>query len=320
MRPHLDQAMLDRLADVLGQGELDQETAACKHLFQLWSRPGDLEDGRLLETALACEALAANSWRAPVREPTIAAWVQARTGCDVVGAAPSLAISTTAVEHAVGAAQAGATVLTEQPGPTHLLAPTGPTSWGLIDLGTAVSTAVREQLTDSRTYRFRWAVDTAQATPVALPAGLAAELSALTGYLAAAELVGVGQRALDLILERVQERHQFGRPIGSFQAVAHRVADLFCMLEAVRSLVYAAAAKHAPRGLPCSPAASARLLASRDIPRLTTSAVHLAGASGLCEDAALPALLRRALVLRQVCGADSASRNAAAELHESISA
>jgi alkylation response protein AidB-like acyl-CoA dehydrogenase len=76
-----------------------------------------------------------------------------------------------------------------------------------------------------------------------LAAGPAAE-SALARALAlgavalAAEQVGVAQRSLDLAVAYAKERVQFGRPIGSFQALKHKCADMMVRLEAARSAVY----------------------------------------------------------------------------------
>ncbi|MGW6567846.1 acyl-CoA dehydrogenase family protein [Streptomyces sp. NPDC054975] len=68
---------------------------------------------------------------------------------------------------------------------------------------------------------------------------------AATGCVAAvalaAEAVGAAQAALDRTIEYVGSRAQFGRPVGSFQAVKHRVADLYVHVEAARSLTYGAA-------------------------------------------------------------------------------
>jgi alkylation response protein AidB-like acyl-CoA dehydrogenase len=59
----------------------------------------------------------------------------------------------------------------------------------------------------------------------------------------AAEQLGGAQRALDMAVEYLKVRHQFGRPIGSFQALKHRCADLLLEVESLRSAVqYAAAA------------------------------------------------------------------------------
>lgn len=57
----------------------------------------------------------------------------------------------------------------------------------------------------------------------------------------AAEAVGTAQAALDRTVEYVGSREQFGRPVGSFQAVKHRLADLYVQVEAARSLAYGAA-------------------------------------------------------------------------------
>ncbi|MFF5780670.1 acyl-CoA dehydrogenase family protein [Streptomyces virginiae] len=57
----------------------------------------------------------------------------------------------------------------------------------------------------------------------------------------AAEAVGAAGQALDRTVEYVRQREQFGRAIGSFQAVKHRLADLYVRVQAARSAVYYAA-------------------------------------------------------------------------------
>jgi alkylation response protein AidB-like acyl-CoA dehydrogenase len=68
---------------------------------------------------------------------------------------------------------------------------------------------------------------------------------ARTGDLAAAaiaaEAVGAAERALAATLAHVRVREQFGRPVGSFQAVKHRLADLYVRLQSARSAAYYAA-------------------------------------------------------------------------------
>jgi alkylation response protein AidB-like acyl-CoA dehydrogenase len=58
---------------------------------------------------------------------------------------------------------------------------------------------------------------------------------------AAAEALGVAQRALDLGVEHAKTRHQFGKPIGTYQAVSHPLAQTYTDVELARSLVYWAA-------------------------------------------------------------------------------
>lgn len=62
----------------------------------------------------------------------------------------------------------------------------------------------------------------------------------------AAEAVGVARAALDGTIAHVGSREQFGRPVGSFQAVKHRLADLYVQVEAARSLTYCAAREPGP--------------------------------------------------------------------------
>jgi alkylation response protein AidB-like acyl-CoA dehydrogenase len=56
----------------------------------------------------------------------------------------------------------------------------------------------------------------------------------------AAEQVGAAARVLELTVEYSKQRHQFGRPIGGFQALKHRMADMFVRVEAARSALHAA--------------------------------------------------------------------------------
>ncbi|MFL5995993.1 MAG: acyl-CoA dehydrogenase family protein [Streptomyces sp.] len=68
---------------------------------------------------------------------------------------------------------------------------------------------------------------------------------ARTGDTAAAalacEAVGAADRVLETTVEYVKQREQFGRPVGSFQAVKHRLADVYVQLQAARSAAYFAA-------------------------------------------------------------------------------
>ena len=57
----------------------------------------------------------------------------------------------------------------------------------------------------------------------------------------AAQLVGAGQALLDASVEYAKQRNQFGRPIGSYQAIKHKLADVHIAVELARPLVYGAA-------------------------------------------------------------------------------
>src|SRR5206468_6416542 len=70
-----------------------------------------------------------------------------------------------------------------------------------------------------------------------------AVLRRIATVLLAAEAVGIAERTLEASVAYAKVRHQFGRPIGSFQAVKHRCADMAVRAEVVRSLTtYAAVA------------------------------------------------------------------------------
>jgi alkylation response protein AidB-like acyl-CoA dehydrogenase len=87
--------------------------------------------------------------------------------------------------------------------------------------------------------------DDAQGTLIASgPAAsqaLEAALAAGAGVLAS-ELVGLAQRCVDMTVAYVKERHQFGRPVGSFQALKHRLADVWVTVSQARAAARYAAA------------------------------------------------------------------------------
>jgi Acyl-CoA dehydrogenase, C-terminal domain len=95
----------------------------------------------------------------------------------------------------------------------------------------------------------------------AVPVGREAwEAAVAVGSLAvAAELLGVSGAMLDLAVAHVRDRHQFGVPIGSFQAVQHRLADVAIDLEAARAVGVTAWLD--PEGLVCAAARAAAGLA-----------------------------------------------------------
>lgn len=87
---------------------------------------------------------------------------------------------------------------------------------------------------------------------------------ALTGM--AMTMVGACQRILDLVIDHVRNRHQFGVPIGSFQAVQHKAADMHVAVERARALSYFAA-----------------LTIAADDPRRRLAAAMAKAAAGECQ-------------------------------------
>jgi alkylation response protein AidB-like acyl-CoA dehydrogenase len=100
----------------------------------------------------------------------------------------------------------------------------------------------------------------------------------------AAFAVGVARAALDATLRHARERIQFGRPIGSFQAVRFGIADMAMQIEAARLLCHRAAIA-ADRGLTHGREASmAKLFATEACTRITERALHYHGATGFMSD------------------------------------
>ncbi|MEU6260520.1 acyl-CoA dehydrogenase family protein [Streptomyces sp. NPDC047043] len=102
---------------------------------------------------------------------------------------------------------------------------------------------------------------------------------ALTGM--ALTMVGACRRALDLVLDHVRTRHQFDAPIGSFQAVQHKAADMHVAVERARALAYYAALTIAADD-PCRSlaAAMAKAAAGECQALVFRNAVQLFGAMG----------------------------------------
>ena len=111
----------------------------------------------------------------------------------------------------------------------------------------------------------------------------------------AAEVVGVSQRALDMTLDYVKDRKQFGVPVGSFQAVSHRCAQMLLHTESGRSAAYFAAwaADADPERLPEAAALAAAATADggREV---TAGAIQAHGGIGFTWEADVHWLYKRA--------------------------
>lgn len=88
----------------------------------------------------------------------------------------------------------------------------------------------------------RFEFDRAPAHPLTSNPANVGRVLAICGILLAAEQVGGAQRCLDMAVEYAKLRVQFGRPIGSFQAIKHKCADMLLEVESARSAAYHAAA------------------------------------------------------------------------------
>jgi alkylation response protein AidB-like acyl-CoA dehydrogenase len=129
--------------------------------------------------------------------------------------------------------------------------------------------------------------------------------------LTAALQAGIALRTTDLAVAYAREREQFGRPIGSFQAVKHLCADMFARAEVARVAVYAAAvALDAPDtapepGGPPVAVAAAKLLADQAALANTRTCVQVHGGMGFTWEAGIHLYLKRASVLAASFGTAS---------------
>jgi alkylation response protein AidB-like acyl-CoA dehydrogenase len=127
---------------------------------------------------------------------------------------------------------------------------------------------------------------------------------AATGH--AAEMLGAADRVLNMAVDYAKEREQFGQPIGSFQAVKHRCADMLVDVEGMRSAVYYAAwsigAEHPDASIAAS---TAKVWCSDASKRVMASALQVHGGIGFTWEHDLHLYLKRSQ-LDQVSFGDAA--------------
>ncbi len=103
-----------------------------------------------------------------------------------------------------------------------------------------------------------------------------------------AEGMGLAKTVLDLTAEYLRTRKQFGQPIGRFQALAHRMADLLVLYEQAQSLMLAAAMKMDARTLD-----AAQVLAHRALRTIAQQSIQLHGGIGMTVEYALSSYVKR---------------------------
>jgi alkylation response protein AidB-like acyl-CoA dehydrogenase len=133
--------------------------------------------------------------------------------------------------------------------------------------------------------------------------------------LLAAEAVGVAQRALDHAVDHARSRVQFGRPIGSFQAVAHQLADAAGTVELARTLAYRAAwCVQANRDDAAEAAVAATVAAREAALQSCRAAIQTHGGQGFVWQQPLNRLYRRARWIAAFDGSTSGYRRELARM------
>lgn len=129
---------------------------------------------------------------------------------------------------------------------------------------------------------------------------------------AAAEMLGVMEGVIALTLDYLKTRKQFGRAIGSFQALQHRAVDNYVLIESTRSLLHQICQGGEP--IPASMASALKAVASGAALKVTKAAVQLHGAIGFTDEYDAGLYLKRAMWLSSYLGNESAHQRRYARL------
>ncbi|WP_067698681.1 acyl-CoA dehydrogenase family protein [Nocardia jejuensis] len=121
----------------------------------------------------------------------------------------------------------------------------------------------------------------------------------------AAEQLGAAEQCLDLTVEYSKSRVQFGRPIGSFQALKHRMADMYVLVESTRSIVYLAIAGLADGTAEPVDVAAARLHAVTALNSVVSETVQMHGGIAITWEHDAHLFFKRAHGDAQLFGAPS---------------
>jgi alkylation response protein AidB-like acyl-CoA dehydrogenase len=122
-------------------------------------------------------------------------------------------------------------------------------------------------------------------------------LADIAALLLAAEQIGAATKCLDLTIEYTKDRVQFGRPIGSFQALKHRMADLYVAVQSARAVVNDAIAEPSPTS-----AALARVAASEAFSKVAAEAVQMHGGIAITWEHDIQLYFKRAHGSSQLLG------------------
>jgi alkylation response protein AidB-like acyl-CoA dehydrogenase len=122
-------------------------------------------------------------------------------------------------------------------------------------------------------------------------------IAGIAAILLAAEQVGAATKCLDLTVEYTKDRVQFGRPIGSFQALKHRMADLYVAVQSARAVVNDAIAEPSQTS-----AALARVAASEAFSKVAAEAVQMHGGIAITWEHDIQLYFKRAHGSAQLLG------------------
>jgi alkylation response protein AidB-like acyl-CoA dehydrogenase len=116
--------------------------------------------------------------------------------------------------------------------------------------------------------------------------------------------VGLAQAAFDDALAYAKDRSAFGQPIGKYQAIRHKLADMATEIETARLITYWAAARHDDGDGAAEAVAMAKLHTARVANRVADDAVQIFGGYGFIEETRVAMHYRDARILRIGGGTD----------------
>jgi alkylation response protein AidB-like acyl-CoA dehydrogenase len=312
----------DLLAERSSFAKVREHAEACKTDEALWRELSQLgwpgiaiseEHGGqglgTIELSILCEELGRTVAAVPFLPTVMAAcvieqagsseqrerWLPGIASGETIGALAS-AVDGTA-ELVIGGAQAGVIVLVEDDGAGRIVTPEQAevTPFSAID---STRSAARVSATDA-----------SEPLEHGCP-GLGRALVAVSS-----ELVGVSERALEMTVEYVKDRKQFGTPVGAYQAVSHRCAQMLLDTEKARSATAQAAwsADANPDGL-AEAAAMAKAAASDAGREVTQGAIQMHGGIGFTWEADVHWLYKRAQLDSALLGGAGRHRARLAEI------
>jgi alkylation response protein AidB-like acyl-CoA dehydrogenase len=127
-----------------------------------------------------------------------------------------------------------------------------------------------------------------------------------------AEMLGGMQAVLDMSVAYAKERVQYGRPIGSYQAIQHMLADMFIRVGMSKNILYEAAWM-VSEGLPAAgKLATAKGFCNEAYKKVTVDGVEVHGAIGTTRDHDMGLYYRRAIVANSTFGDTESQREAVA--------
>ncbi|MGA7488946.1 MAG: acyl-CoA dehydrogenase family protein [Xanthobacteraceae bacterium] len=130
----------------------------------------------------------------------------------------------------------------------------------------------------------------------------------LTLMALSSELLGVMEQAQEITLDYLRIRKQFGKLIGSFQALQHQAANIYIRIESTRSLIFQVAANTDPFCIDAALAAAVKAKASEEAMAVTEACIQLHGAIGFTDEHDIGLYLKRAMLLSSLLGNAAAQR------------